>query len=481
MDLSELLECSICLEQLSHRNKVLPCQHTFCTQCLKDVYNKRQMLDCPECRKKVTDPIDSLPPNILANRILESMGQQQQSPRPVTPTPVKNVSGPTLPLPRRPPSIVKTPVITPPVINAPVIKPPVISPPLLSPVQAATPSIPGNHQTNPFLDLIDASSYYDQQMELCSKMSKSQIHHTTSSAVAPPRPPSSLTPSSSLISSSTNQRPVSMSRDLSGPIREQISSSGPPLPDRNKVQSRQDNVVSDSTKEWQLSPRAILDPPRSSPSMSSITPTSPSQMFRAVFEYAAVQKDELSLRRGELYTVTERCHDGWCKGQSVKTGQIGVFPGNYVKEYDGKQAKKGKSRREAQQVTEGPLIDLSAAQPMRGQYSGHVTSVDQSEGAQPETDAERLAKLKAIRETLRQAQHQMSAKPGQRGAAAQTKSKGESYRCIVPFPASSEYEVSLQLGDVVTLVKRREDGWCKGTHHRTGKTGLFPASFVDKI
>ena len=130
-------------------------------------------------------------------------------------------------------------------------------------------------------------------------------------------------------------------------------------------------------------------------------------------------------------------------------------------------------------MTEGPLIDLSVAQPMRSQYSGHVTSVDQSEGAKPETDAERLAKLKvrrslarrirrreqnfcwflpdtitsfvlsplhissdvfnkegfvkifmiqAIRETLRQAQHQMSAKPGHQGAAAQTKSKGESYR-----------------------------------------------------
>ena len=35
MDLADLLECSICLEQLSHYNKVLPCQHTFCTQCLK--------------------------------------------------------------------------------------------------------------------------------------------------------------------------------------------------------------------------------------------------------------------------------------------------------------------------------------------------------------------------------------------------------------------------------------------------------------
>jgi len=187
-------------------------------------------------------------------------------------------------------------------------------------------------------------------------------------------------------------------------------------------------------------------------------------MYRAVFEYEAAQKDELSLRKGDLYTVMERCHDGWFKGKNVKTGQTGVFPGNYVKEYDGKQAKKGKSR-VSQPVTEGPLIDL------RSDLAGDT---------QPETDAERLAKLKAIRETLRQAQHQMTTKPGQ-GATGQAKSKGESYRCIVPFPASSEYEVSLQLGDVVTLVRRRPDGWCKGTHHRTGKTGLFPASFVDKI
>ena len=74
--------------------------------------------------------------------------------------------------------------------------------------------------------------------------------------------------------------------------------------------------------------------------------------------------------------------------------------------------------------------------------------------------------FQAIRETLRQAQHQMTTKPGQ-GATGQAKSKGESYRCIVPFPASSEYELSLQLGDVVTLVRRRQDGWCKGTHHRS--------------
>ena len=44
MDLADLLECSICLEQLSGHNKVLPCQHTFCTQCLKvgTLYSEHQ-------------------------------------------------------------------------------------------------------------------------------------------------------------------------------------------------------------------------------------------------------------------------------------------------------------------------------------------------------------------------------------------------------------------------------------------------------
>ena len=38
---------------------------------LQDIYQKKSELLCPECRKPVEVAIDSLPPNILANRILE--------------------------------------------------------------------------------------------------------------------------------------------------------------------------------------------------------------------------------------------------------------------------------------------------------------------------------------------------------------------------------------------------------------------------
>lgn len=38
----------------------------------------------------------------------------------------------------------------------------------------------------------------------------------------------------------------------------------------------------------------------------------------------------MELKKNELYVVTEKCHDGWYKGSSVKDNKSGVFPGNYL-------------------------------------------------------------------------------------------------------------------------------------------------------
>lgn len=55
----------------------------------------------------------------------------------------------------------------------------------------------------------------------------------------------------------------------------------------------------------------------------------------------------------------------------------------------------------------------------------------------------------------------------------------EKYRCIVPYPPNTDYELELKIGDIVYVHKKREDGWFKGTLERNGKTGLFPGSFVE--
>nr|XP_006813628.1 PREDICTED: SH3 domain-containing RING finger protein 3-like [Saccoglossus kowalevskii] len=57
----------------------------------------------------------------------------------------------------------------------------------------------------------------------------------------------------------------------------------------------------------------------------------------------------------------------------------------------------------------------------------------------------------------------------------------ERYRVIVPYPPQSNEELELKIGDTVYVHKKRDDGWYKGTLQRTGKTGLFPGSFVDKF
>jgi len=534
MDLADLLECSICLEQLNESNKVLPCQHTFCTQCLKDIFKKKSELICPECRKPVDVSIDSLPPNILANRILEGMNNAKSKcePKLLEPTKVQ----PALPFPKRPSSKVET-IKKPPApapdetkdlhiksqnyqnISSPISSQPVPTPtrmsssssqnynnvtPIKVPSQVTTnpttqmvlsqtspinfsgntstlpqkkPSpqtdspmllspthapIPGNHSTNPFIDLID-SPQNDKQKEnsdISQTFSILQIFPkkaSTSSKAPQPEPRIHKN-----VLTTTNDQNLIQSLPLPAQPAPKPPLEPPQVPERPKH-----TLGLETTKLWQLSPRALIDPPvslsKENPSTSHFSGT----LYRALYDYNSTQHDELSLKKGDLYFVTEQCHDGWFKGKSLKSGKSGVFPGNHVQEHDHKQAKKSK-RKESINVHEVNLIDLSDEEhrAMEEEYQ--------------ESDAERLEKLKKIRDTLRQT-HQQNVVRAQAGATGHVKSKGERYRCIVAFPASSDYEIDLQHGDVISLVKRRDDGWCKGTLHRTGKTGLFPASFVEKI
>lgn len=60
------------------------------------------------------------------------------------------------------------------------------------------------------------------------------------------------------------------------------------------------------------------------------------EIFQSFFRYIAIypykpqKTDELELKIGSVYTVVERCQDGWFKGTSHPNPKCGVFPGNYV-------------------------------------------------------------------------------------------------------------------------------------------------------
>ena len=76
IDISDEIKCPICLERLK-QPKILPCQHTYCLECLEEVakLNNPNTVDCPECRREYKVPhvsgVKGFPENRLMKFLLE--------------------------------------------------------------------------------------------------------------------------------------------------------------------------------------------------------------------------------------------------------------------------------------------------------------------------------------------------------------------------------------------------------------------------
>ncbi|XP_063537744.1 E3 ubiquitin-protein ligase SH3RF3-like isoform X1 [Cydia strobilella] len=309
--------------------------------------------------------------------------------------------------------------------------------------------------------------------------------------------------------------------------------------------------------------------------------------YVALYVYKPQKPDELELKKGGIYIVTERCRDGWYKGRSERSQRAGVFPGNYVA-----RAKHEKAQVAAPAAVVKPLATpspsptmlappdapprahspLAQGQPLSYPWSSSVQNQiqqntpksDKSKDKKGEKSIstgvslmKRLAAMKKCKSpppvgysmdnpvfedaascsltTRLQPQHVRSgscpsqllrALPAGVGAGAgaggerrhkerilhdhrlsrvNTESPWQSqhrksqsldvtatrrdrhaqpvkerFRCIVPYPPNSDYELELKVDDIVLVSKKRGDGWYKGTLQRTGRTGLFPASFVQR-
>ncbi|XP_050307708.1 E3 ubiquitin-protein ligase SH3RF3 isoform X3 [Anthonomus grandis grandis] len=323
--------------------------------------------------------------------------------------------------------------------------------------------------------------------------------------------------------------------------------------------------------------------------------------FMALYPYQPQKYDELELKKGGVYIVTEICQDGWYKGTSNRTQKCGVFPGNYVTPARGvagqtstasltdsrlpvsftrskpvrtrttallppelppranvspgtnvwavetntvtnalAKCEKNKDRKEKSSVSlmrrlasmkrskSPPASSYSMDNPVfedsTVSTSGHSGSVNanpvhvrsgscpsQLLQLQPPVDHHRLFGSSSHRikhkdrpsiltpssRTSEAPQggssgsspdvhrhkksHSLDAGAHKSVKGTSTQTVRERFRCIAPYPPNSEYELELQVNDIIYVHKKREDGWYKGTQQRTGKTGLFPASFVESF
>ena len=79
--LGDLVECALCLE-VYKTPRVLPCQHCFCEDCLKQHIIKNSKLrgtfECPSCRQEVDIPkegVDGFPISFTLNKLQDALGK----------------------------------------------------------------------------------------------------------------------------------------------------------------------------------------------------------------------------------------------------------------------------------------------------------------------------------------------------------------------------------------------------------------------
>ena len=52
--------------------------------------------------------------------------------------------------------------------------------------------------------------------------------------------------------------------------------------------------------------------------------------YRAVYDYAASDTDEVSFQDGDVIMDVQQIDEGWMYGRVERTGAVGMLPANYV-------------------------------------------------------------------------------------------------------------------------------------------------------
>ncbi|CAG0889285.1 unnamed protein product [Cyprideis torosa] len=472
--------------------------------------------------------------------------------------------------------------------------------PFLDNSTAATTSSPAS--TAPSLTSTTAS----QRSPLNSRITSEELRALLGTHIPSQSPPStSATPSAtcvpestiltSTLASTTSSAATSSASFVSTPLATVLRSDDPPHPPRRSEEGRRHSLDPLSSASNQFSEAEAVPPPiplplwgraisdgqaisggegnrRSDPPSSTgpvdrpsraspptIPPPAPAEkpaLYVAIHPYKPQKGDELELSLNELYTVTEKCMDGWFRGTAVRTKKSGVFPGNYVKPV----------RSPPQARHSAPPPSVGSAAPSLGQQTASSSSslwdplpprvvppppnvtigVPSSSTSKPTPPSKNLMKklaagmsgrrksgggsalgfdddftsstvatttatttttttskpstasipsggyhvrLEQLPSSSSENRHSSSSSSSQRPRSPRSTSDAavangdsasvvERVCCIVPYPANSNRELDLKIGDIISVYKKRSDGWFIGKQQRTGLTGLFPGSFV---
>lgn len=79
-----------------------------------------------------------------------------------------------------------------------------------------------------------------------------------------------------------------------------------------------------------ITPFSFFFPPCLALVLPNLVPLFLQKHYRAVYDYAAADEDEVSFADGDLIVDVQQIDEGWMFGRVERTGQQGMLPANYV-------------------------------------------------------------------------------------------------------------------------------------------------------
>ncbi|VIO87402.1 Uncharacterized protein BM_BM6571 [Brugia malayi] len=182
-----------------------------------------------------------------------------------------------------------------------------------------------------------------------------------------------------------------------------------------------------------------------------------SEQFRLVvlYPFSARNKNELSLKKGEMLRHLRNIDANWIEGKNIH-GQTGIFPKSYV--------------RKAREISLCDSNEISIPDRPKTPHTNATPFRDENPAIAIRTDpVDEMGEWQK-----RHNQNDFS------GPVNIIPKNVEIYRVLYAYKPKNADELELQENDIVFVIEKCDDGWFIGTLPRTGQFGTFPGNYVER-
>ncbi|XP_021964596.1 intersectin-2 isoform X1 [Folsomia candida] len=198
------------------------------------------------------------------------------------------------------------------------------------------------------------------------------------------------------------------------------------------------------------------------------------EYYVAVYPYESHEPGDLAFETGETIFVTHK-EGEWWTGQ-IGSDRVGIFPANYVQPPDHTTAS-------TTSVPEAEVVSHEAHDGYSNTVSSTVTSTNYSEKMDTHVrDLGRRHDLEPFEEAeIKREISEIVKQPPQKSPKATKTKRYEIATVLANYQATSEGQLNLTRGQLITVRKKSPSGWWEGELQLKGKTrtiGWFPGSFI---